>query len=126
MTAVITNPDDLVLERKDEDETTGDIAPGIMMTPAIDEDFWSYRVLLSETQAIVGFPKYTTIGIGFAVEEDWNTNLPYRCSAEKIFDHVRHNKGDEAIPDEVVMRAIEMVRQGAADDRDDGVIEELR
>ena len=30
-------------------------------------------VRLSDAQAILGFPKYLTIGIGFAIEDDWNT-----------------------------------------------------
>lgn len=77
---------ELVLERKEEHDNPP-IGGVIMITPALNEDYWAYRVRLSEKQAIVGFPKFGTIGIGFAVEDDdWNTNLPYSgCSAEEIF-----------------------------------------
>ena len=70
----------------------------------------AYRVKLSETQAIVGFPKYSTIGIGFAQEEDWNTNLPWTTQAEEIFAHIAHNKGDSAISDEQCIEAIRMIQ----------------
>jgi hypothetical protein len=105
---------ELVLEVKEEDATSGHIAPGVMMTPAIGEDFWFYRVRLGDNgQAVLGFPKYTTIGIGFAIEEDWNTNLPYRCSTQEIFEHIRHNKGDASIDDVDVVTAIKMIQEAA-------------
>lgn len=99
----------LVLETKPQQNETAVIG-AISLTPAIDEDYWAWRVRLSETQAIVGFPKFTTVGIGFAVEEDWNTNLPYTCSAEQIFAHIAHNKGDDAIRDEDCLAAIRMIQ----------------
>ena len=86
---------------------------GVMFTPPIDENYWLWRVRLSDTQAIVGFPKFMTIGIGFQREEDWNTNLPYTCPAGEIFDHISHNKGDDAIPDSACIAAIELVQQAA-------------
>ena len=110
---------DLTLERRSQPNLTGligDEGAVIMLTPPIDEDYWEYRVRLSETQAVVGFPKFTTIGIGFAVEEDWNTNLPYFCSTEEIFDHIRHNKGDDAISDADVIEAIRLVQAAATED----------
>lgn len=108
---------ELILERRAERDRTANIGFA-SITPAIDEDYWSYRVRLSETQAIVGFPKFLTIGVGFAVEEDWNTNLPYTIAADAIFEHIKHNKGDDAIRDEDVLTAIELVRQAAIEDRD--------
>lgn len=57
----------------------------LLITPPIDGDYWQFRVKLSDTQSIVGFPKFGTIGIGFAQEADWNTNLPYTCTAAQIF-----------------------------------------
>lgn len=86
----------------------------VMVTPAIGEDYWLFRVKLSDTQAILGFPKFTTIGIGFAQEEDWNTNLPYTADTDKILDHIIHNKGDENIGDDQVREAIQMVQKAAA------------
>lgn len=111
----------LVLERKQQANQTPKLrAPGgpvIMITPAIDKDYWKYRVKLSEKQAIVGFPKFSTIGIGFAVEIDWNTNLPYTCSAEEIFDHISHNKGSGAISNKDVLAAIRLIQEAVAEDR---------
>lgn len=105
---------ELVLETKAQQNETPMLAGGgVMMTPPIDEDYWEYRVRLSDKQAIVGFPKFFTIGIGFAVEEDWNTNLPYTCTAEEIFSHIKHNKGDDSITDEDAIRAIQMVQSAA-------------
>lgn len=109
---------ELVLERKDQQNETPQLAGGmIQMTPPIDEDYWAYRVRLSETQAIVGFPKFGTVGIGFAVEDDWNTNLPYTCTSGDIFRHIAHNKGDEAIADEDCVAAIALVQAAIAEDR---------
>lgn len=80
----------------------------------LDKDYWQFRVQLGKKgQAIVGFPKFTTIGIGFAKETDWNTNLPYRCGTDEIFEHIAHNKGDNNIADEDVKRAIAMVQKAA-------------
>jgi hypothetical protein len=107
---------ELILERRAEQDRTVHVGVAAI-TPAIDENYWSYRVRLSDTQAVVGFPKFGTIGIGFAVEEDWNTNFPYRIAAEETFEHIKHNKGDDAIRDEDVLAAIELVRQAAIEDR---------
>jgi hypothetical protein len=111
----------LTLERRDQQNKTPILGGGIaMLTPAIDEDYWAYRVRLSDGQAIVGFPKFMTIGIGFAVEEDWNTNLPYTCETEEIFEHIRDNKGDDEIADDDVRAAIALVQEAAREDRDGG------
>jgi len=56
----------------------------IMMTPPINDEWWLFRVKLSDEQAVVGFPKFGTIGIGFAKEDDWNTNLPYTCDTDTV------------------------------------------
>jgi hypothetical protein len=85
----------------------------IMMTPPLDEDYWLFRVKLFEDQAILGFPKFGTIGIGFAQEEDWNTNLPSTCDTIQIFDHIKHNKQYEQISDEECIEAIRLVQKVA-------------
>lgn len=82
----------------------------VLVTPPIDENYWVMRVPLSDKQAIVCFPKFGTVGIGFQHEEDWNTNLPYQCDACTIFNHISHNKGDDSIPDEDCIKAIEMLQ----------------
>lgn len=112
--------EDLTLERHNQDDRTPTLAGGaVMMTPLIEPDYWSYRVRLTEGQAVVGFPKFSTIGIGFAEEEDWNTNLPYTCDAEEIRRHIWHNRGDDAITPQAVDRAIELIQAAACRDRGD-------
>lgn len=107
----------LKLERKDQQDDPP-IGGVVMITPALDEDYWSYRVIVGEHQAVVGFPKFTTIGIGFAVEDaDWNTNLPYTVETERIWEHIKHNKGDDLIPDEWCIEAIRLIQQAVLEDR---------
>lgn len=114
--SALSNEGDLVLERRSQANKTVSIGP-VSISPPVTEDYWSYRVVLSDRQAVVGFPKYLTVGIGFAIEEDWNTNLPYRTmSAETIFNHIKHNKADHRIPDALVVKAIQMIREAAAED----------
>jgi hypothetical protein len=102
----------LVLETKDQRDKTVRFG-GAALTPPIDEDYWLFRVKVSDNQAIVGFPKFSTIGVGFAVEEDWNTNLPYVCGAAMIWEHIRDNKGDPAIPDSRCLQAVTVVVEAA-------------
>jgi hypothetical protein len=85
----------------------------VMITPAVGEEYWMFRVKLSKDQSIIGFPKFSTIGIGFAKEEDWNTNLPYSCEAEKIYKHIRHNKGNKRITVDECITAIQMIQEAA-------------
>ncbi len=110
---------ELTLEWKEQPDRTPVIGP-IMMTPPVGEKgYWHYRVRLTDKQSIVGFPKFGTIGIGFEVEdEDWNTNLPYTQPAEKIFSHIKKNRGDDSISDEDCIRAIEMIQAAVREDRD--------
>ena len=107
---------ELNLEIRGQENKTPVVGPA-MLTPSIDEGYWAYRVKVSETQAIVGFPKFLTIGIGFAQEEDWNTNLPYTCDAEEIYQHIAHNKGDDAISREHCIAAIRMIQDAAKKER---------
>ena len=107
----------LVVEVKEQEDKTQKFDAGMgvaMVTPEIDEDYWLFRVKVSDKQAIVGFPKFCTVGIGFQAEEDWNTNLPYTCKAEEIMDHIGHNKGDASIPAELCVEAIRMIQPLAA------------
>jgi hypothetical protein len=105
---------DLQINAKCEDPTVSQLAgTGIAITPPVGEDYWLFRVPLSDKQAIVGFPKLLTIGIGFQVEEDWNTNLPYSYDATEIFNHISHNKGDDSISDQYCIEAIQLVKDVA-------------
>jgi hypothetical protein len=87
----------------------------LMVTPPVgDMDYWLFKVMVSDKQSIIGFPKFMQIGIGFQLEEDWNSNLPSTSSAEEIFNHISHNKGDDAIPDERCIEAIKLIQEAAA------------
>ena len=91
-----------------------DPVPGVLVTPAIGPDYWLLRVPLTATQALVAFPKFGTIGIGFQVEgADWNTNLPAACPADEIYRHIRVNKGDPAIQDDDCIAAIKLLQRAA-------------
>lgn len=82
-------------------------------TPGMQEN-WTFKVQLTENQAIVGFSKFMQIGIGFLVEdENGNTNLPSHCTAKKIFDWIEVNKGDDSITEETCIKAINMVKKAA-------------
>jgi len=99
-----------------EADTTFGVGNGnglVAITPPIDDDYWLFRVAVSEKQAIVGFPKFWTIGIGFQHEDDWNTNLPYSCEAEEIYNHIAHNKGDDTISEATCLTAIRAIQQAA-------------
>jgi len=112
----MTTVADLVLEIRNQPNTTAVIG-SIMLTPPINEDYWAYRVRVADGQAVVGFPKFSTVGIGFAIEDDWNTNLPYSCDAEEIYEHIEHNRGDEAITREVCVAAIRLIQEAVRRDR---------
>lgn len=114
----------LKLERREQVNNTSTFGV-VTITPMINEDYWEYRVVLNDNQAVLGFPKFDTIGIGFAIETNWNTNLPFVCSIDDIFNHIRHNKGDRSIPDWRVVEAITMIREAARDD-EQGRFDEYR
>jgi len=96
-------PKMLGLERRAPKDQTVIVESGdstvMMFGPSVGDDAWAYRVQLTDDQAVLGFPKFFTIGIGFAVETDENTNLPYTSDAEDIAKHIWHNRGD-SIPDD--------------------------
>ena len=85
----------------------------LMITPPVDEDYWLYRVQVGHGQAIIGFPKFCSIGVGFAKETDWNTNLPSTCETEKIWNHIKHNKGNKNIKRADCIAAIRMIQEAA-------------
>jgi hypothetical protein len=108
---------ELTLERRGQQNKTAQIGPAII-APIVDDDYWSYRVVLSPKQAVLGFPKFFTVGIGFAVEDaDWNVNLPYLEDTDKILAHILKNKGDDTIPDADVRAAIVLIQEAAREDK---------
>lgn len=84
----------------------------VLLTPPLDADYYLARVSFDKN-AIQCFPKFTTIGIGFAKEEDWNTNLPYSSSAETIWEHIKHNKGGARITKKQGIAAIQALQDYA-------------
>lgn len=105
---------ELKLETKEQADKTKKSENLSVMTMDT-ENYWAYRVKVSPRQAIVGFPKFFTVGIGFEVEEDWNTNLPYSSTAKEILKHIWHNRGKGNNGDEFRFRCLEAIRmiQGA-------------
>lgn len=99
---------------------------GVMITPPIDENFWLLRVPVSETQAIVGFPKFNVIGVGFQVENDWNTNLPSGTHAIEIYDHIKHNKGDAKISRGRCIEAITLIQKKVLEMKRAETLEKLK
>ncbi|MCX6304396.1 MAG: hypothetical protein NT040_05475 [Bacteroidetes bacterium] len=82
----------------------------VMFTPSVGKDYWLFRVKLFKDQAIIGFPKFSTIGIGFAIEDaDSNTNLPYSLFPEQIYSHIKANKKYDEITKEDCIQAIALV-----------------
>ncbi len=84
----------------------------MMITPPVgDESYYLAKVPLGDNgQAIKAFPKFGIVGCGFAQEEDWNTNLPIGCGTDEIWNHIKHNKGDDSISDEDCIEAIELLK----------------
>jgi len=81
-----------------------------MITPPVGQDYWLFRVKLFKDQAIIGFPKFGTIGIGFAVEDaNWNTNLPFSLFPEQIYSHIKANKKYDEITKEECIEAIALI-----------------
>lgn len=83
----------------------------VMITPPISEDYWVFRIKLYKDQALIAFPKFTTLGIGFAIEDDWNTNLPYRTDAIGIYNHIKHNKLYKQISKQMCIDAITILQK---------------
>jgi hypothetical protein len=82
----------------------------VAITPPINETYWLYRVHLFEDQYLLAFPKFWTVGIGFAQEEDWNTNLPASCDAAQIMEHIKHNRKYDQITDEMIVDGIKALQ----------------
>ena len=93
---------------KDTIKTNGGV---IMFTPAIDEDYWLMRVKLYKDQSLVAFPKFGLIGVGFAIESDWNTNLPYQTSPERLYEHIKVNKKYRAITKQMCLEGLKMLQE---------------
>jgi hypothetical protein len=86
----------------------------IVMTPPLNGDYWVFRIKLFKEQSLVAFPKFGTVGIGFAVEDDdWNTNLPYRCTTLEIYNHIKRNKKYSEISKADCMKAIAILQKAS-------------
>lgn len=93
----------------------------IMVSPPTGEDYWTLRVKLCKDQAVLGFPKMGSIGVGMALEENWDTNLPLWNSrspeenAERIARHIKCNKKYKSITIKMIEDAIILIDKGARD-----------
>ena len=92
---------------------------GLMICPPVGEDYWVFRVKLCKDQAVLGFPKFGMIGVGMALEEDGNTNLPL-CTLDtpfsnaiKIANHIKCNKKYKSITFKMIVDAILLIEEGA-------------
>ena len=96
------------------DKTTHYVANDnhIMVCPPTSADYWMFRVKLHKDQAVLGFPKYGLIGVGFAIEKDWNTNLPTNSGVSSIVNHIKHNRKYKAITDDMIKEAVELIIEG--------------
>jgi hypothetical protein len=107
----------LELEFRDQFKgTTSNFKMGkmlVMVTPPLGEDYWVFRIKLHKDQAIVAFPKFGTIGIGFAIEDDWNTNLPWDCETEEIYNHIKCNKKYKEITKKTCIEAINILKKAS-------------
>lgn len=103
----------------DDDKYTAFINMGggpvkiMVFGPGKPEDYWHFRVQVHEDQWLEAFPKFMTIGIGFAKEDDENANLPASCGTKTIFNHIKHNKRYASISNEVCLKAIYMLQEAA-------------
>lgn len=89
----------------------------VMVTPQIDSEYWKYRVHLHEDQYVIAFDKFSTYGIGFAIEDDWNTNLPYNGDPKKIANHIWHNRKYDQITMPMLISAIKLLRMTCFNER---------
>ena len=91
---------------------------GIMVNPLTSENYWIFRVKLCKDQAVLGFPKFGMVGVGMAIEEDGNTNLPL-CplytpfkNATRIAEHIKCNKKYKSITFKMIVDAILLIENG--------------
>ena len=82
-----------------------------IVTPPLDGDYFIARVVLHKDQAVQIFPKFMTIGCGFAIEEgSWNTNLPLAWNTDELVDHIWKNRKYEEITKEMVAEAVDLLK----------------
>lgn len=99
----------------------------IEFSPVVYDEYYLFRVHLYKDQYLLAFPKFGTLGIGFALEDDWNTNLPYICDTDKIYDHIKCNKKYKEIKKRDVINAINELKAACFvyDSLRSGVMNEL-
>jgi hypothetical protein len=110
--------DDLKLRRRAEEDQTR-VGPNLSIGRSGGDDYWAYRVDLSDKQALIGFPKHGTIGIDFL--HNRGEDLPYSVNPERLADFFAPGRllgGDAVIPREHVIRAIKMIREAVVEHGD--------
>jgi hypothetical protein len=109
--------DDLKLRRRSQEDQTRVPGTNISIGRSGAEDYWTYRVDLTENQALIGFPKHGTIGIDFL--HNRGEDLPYTSDPEYLADFFapgRLEGGDTEISRAAVIRAIKMIREAVVED----------
>ena len=96
----------------------------IMFTPAIDKDYYIMRVKLYKDQSLIAFPKFNLIGVGFAIESDWNTNLPYQTDTERLYEHIKINKKYRAITKQMCLEGLKLLQAACKKYEEDKRIKE--
>lgn len=104
---------ELVLQRADGPVENAAVNVGFVALGGAHRG-WLFRVDVGGGQAVIGFPKYTTIGVGFEQEpESGNTNLPYTTPAKALLNHSWCNRGGMTATPEEALRAFELVQEAA-------------
>lgn len=81
-----------------------------LLGTAAKEEEILFRIKMFQDQELIAFPKFSSIAISFLIEEDWNTNLPYKCDEEEIYDHIKCNKKYKEIKKKDCIKAIIMLK----------------
>lgn len=110
--------EDLKLRRRAEEDQT-QVAPNLSIGRSGGDDYWAYRVDLSDKQALIGFPKHGTIGVDFL--HNHGQDLPYSVNPERLADFFSRGRllgGDETMPRANVIHAIKMIREAVVEHGD--------
>lgn len=104
---LLINPRAVEIYTKKKDETKN---ARFLLGGAAKKEEILFVVKMFKEQAIIAFPKFGGIAISFLVEEDWNTNLPYQCKSEEIYNHIKCNKKYKEIKKKDCIVAIEKIQ----------------
>lgn len=103
------------VQRQSLEDTTRVAVTGreqaFIMTPQLTPDYWTYRVALSNGNAIVAAPEFGTLGIRYQIEDEYNVTNRWDYTANEIEALIRRNRPANTTREEA-MSAIRKI-QGA-------------